>query len=355
MNASNLLTDTHGRTVRYVRLSVTDRCNLRCTYCRSNIHEKFIPHANVLRYEELLRLVRVAVGLGVQKVRLTGGEPFARKGLLSFMESLHTAHPHVDIRLTTNATLVREHVPALRDIGVRTVNISLDSFNKETFARVTGRDLLHEVRATIDALLTHNIFVKINAVAMRGVNDGELRTFVDFARTHPVDVRFIEFMPMGSDTQWNNDIFWSAEDIVREAGQSAKLVPCVRNSQSDSAPNILDTPETSDIYDGPARMFRIEGGQGRLGIITPLTNHFCHACNRLRITSDGFLRTCLFADKECALRNILRHPKLTEEKGDDIIRHIFVTANRNKPLGTALLKARQAVAVAKKNMVSIGG
>ncbi len=333
------LIDTHGRIVRYLRLSVTDRCNLRCTYCRSSIHEKFISHDHVLRYEELLRLVHVAVGLGVHKVRLTGGEPFARKGLVSFMETLHTAHPHVDIRLTTNATILREHVPALYDMGVRTVNISLDSFNKDTFARVTGRDLLHEVRAAIDALLERGIFVKLNAVAMRGVNDNELQSFVHFARDHKVDVRFIEFMPMGSDTLWSSQVFWSAQDIVSEAKGYAHLTPCMRDNSQD----------------GPAKMFQIGGGLGRFGVITPLSNHFCNACNRLRVTSDGFLRTCLFADRECALRGILRHPRLDRQQGDAILRHIFLTATRSKPLGSVLLEARKAVAVAKKNMVSIGG
>ncbi len=304
-----------------------------------------------MRYEELLRLVGVAVGLGVHKVRLTGGEPFARKGLISFMESLHTAHPHVDIRLTTNATMLREHVPALYEMGVRTVNISLDSFNKETFARVTGRDLLHEVRAAIDALLERGIFVKLNAVAMRGVNDKELQSFVHFSRDHRADVRLIEFMPMGSDTLWSSQVFWSAEDIVNEAKKYATLTPCTRDATA-----YTEQGTTQDAsYDGPARMFQVDGGRGRFGVITPLSNHFCNACNRLRVTSDGFLRTCLFADSECALRGILRHPRIDAQRGDAMLRHIFLTATRSKPLGSVLLKARQAVAVAKKNMVSIGG
>lgn len=329
------LTDQHGRTVRYLRLSVTDRCNLRCLYCRSNARERCIPHAQVLRYEEMIRIVGAAVDYGIEKVRLTGGEPFARKGFLRLVEMLRASFPSVDIRITTNGTLLRPYVAALRDLGVSAVNVSLDSFRPEGFAAVTGQDLLPDVLAAMEALLEAGIRVKINAVGMRGVNDGQLSDFLAFARTHPVDVRFIEFMPMGNGTRWSEENFWPATEILEKARRLADLEPLERHA-ADS---------------GPARMFSIRDGLGRFGLITPLSNHFCASCNRLRVTSDGWLRTCLFADKEYRLRGLLRHPGL----GIEAVRRVLELANRRKPLGVQLLRARTVTAVAGKSMVGIGG
>lgn len=333
--ANPTLTDAHGRIVRYVRLSVTDRCNLRCLYCNSNARSQFIPHDTVLRYEEMLHIVDVTVSLGVQKVRLTGGEPFARKGFVQFLEMLRTRHPQLDIRITTNATLVRPHVQMLRDVGINAINISLDSFDPARFAHITGKDMLHEVRATIDALLTAGIPLKINAVALRGLTEPELPAFVDFARQHPVDVRFIEFMPMGDDSQWSETNFWPAADIFTAINAIAPLTPCPKESQ----------------LHGPARMYTLENAAGRIGLITPLSNHFCHSCNRLRVTSDGRLRTCLFADNEFNLLPALRHAKL----GQDFLRRIFVAANGCKPIGVDILHHRGSAPVSRKHMVGIGG
>lgn len=329
------LTDAHGRIVRYVRLSVTDRCNLRCLYCNSNARTQCIPHASVMRYEEMLRIVAVAVSLGVHKVRLTGGEPFARKGFPAFLEMLRAQHPDLDIRITTNATLVRPHVSVLRDVGINAVNISLDSFDPARFARITGRELLPEVRSTIDALLAADIPLKINAVALRGFTDLELPAFVDFVREHPVDLRFIEFMPMGTDSQWSEDYFWPAAEILEALRQLSPLQLCTED------------PSTH----GPARMYSLEGAAGRIGLITPLSNHFCFSCNRLRVTSDGRLRTCLFADREYNLLPALRHPRL----GDDFLRRVFTAANERKPIGVDILRQRGAAPVSRKPMVGIGG
>ena len=202
------LHDDHGRTVRYLRLSLTDRCNLRCLYCHSNARHQCIPHEKVLRYEEMIRLVQIVRGMGVGKVRLTGGEPFARKGCDDFLLRLRQRFDDLDIRITTNGTLLEEHIPLLQRIRISAVNLSLDSFDRETFARVTGRDMLPEVLRALDAMLAAGIRVKINAVGLRGINDGQLADFVHAAMTLPVDVRFIEFMPMGSDTLWSSTSAW---------------------------------------------------------------------------------------------------------------------------------------------------
>ena len=331
------LEDGHGRTVRYIRLSVTDRCNLRCTYCRSGM-ETFIPHESVLRYEEMEQLVDMAMDMGVEKVRLTGGEPFARKGFADFLERLRAAHPALDIRVTTNGTLIGPHIQTLKAIGLNAVNLSLDTFDRDKFEQITGRDLFGKVRENMGALLDAGIPFKLNAVAMRGFNDDELPAFIDYAMRHPIDVRFIEFMPMGEGTRWSDSCFWSAPDIL-DAVKGLVAVAPVEQEQRNG---------------GPARLYTLSGpdgpGLGRLGLISPLSSHFCTSCNRLRITSDGALRTCLFDDREYRLRNALRQPKL----GIEAVRRIVTLATRDKPIGARLLERRHN-AVAQRRMTAIGG
>ncbi|WP_022655151.1 GTP 3',8-cyclase MoaA [uncultured Desulfovibrio sp.] len=335
-----VLHDSHGRSVRYLRLSVTDRCNLRCLYCRSNARRRCIPHAQVLRYEEMARIVGIAAALGIGKVRLTGGEPFARKGCEAFLAMLRGRFPDMDLCVTTNGTLLEPYIPLLRRIKMSAVNLSLDSFDRATFARVTGRDMLPSVLSALDGLLAAGIRVKINVVAMRGANDGQMDDFVHAARNMPLDLRFIEFMPMGSGTLWSPENFWSADDIREEAARRARLIPVEADALGAEAES------------GPARMYRIEGGLGRMGFISPLTNHFCLICNRLRLTSEGALRTCLFADKEYRLRGMLRHPRITDEALAAVIRR----ACADKPVGADLLRARrEGAAVAARQMVGIGG
>ena len=329
------LVDSHGRTVRYLRLSITDRCNLRCIYCCSNARQTCIPHPQVLRYEEMARMVGIMARMGVVKVRLTGGEPFARKGCDDFLFMLHKRFPDLDLRLTTNGTLLEPHIPLLQQVGVKVINMSLDSFDRDTFAHVTGRDMLPAVLASLDKLLAAGIKVKINAVAMRGINDGQMDDFVHAARSMPIDLRFIEFMPMGSGTLWNENTFWPASEIRAEAEKRTRLL-LVRDDLAEA---------------GPARMFAVAGGQGRLGFITAVSCHFCGSCNRLRITSDGNLRTCLFDDKEYGLRDMLRNTTVTDAQ----IGQILSQACAEKPIGAELLANRTKEAVASKQMVGIGG
>ncbi len=331
------LTDTRGRSVSYLRLSVTDRCNLRCLYCDSRMRQ-WLSHDQVLRYEEFLELMGLGLRLGIGKVRLTGGEPFARRGFMEFIEAARARFPELDLRLTSNATLIAPFAPRLAAAGVARINISLDTLNPATFARVTGADLYQEVRRGIDACLTAGIRVKLNAVAMRGVNDGELAGFLDLARSLPIDVRFIEYMPMGG-SEWKSEQVWRATDILAEAKTLAELTPIERGPDSSGG-------------SGPAQMFGIKGGAGRFGLITPLSNHFCGSCNRLRITSGGVLRTCLFSDRVYRLRGALRHPKL----GLPAVERILRLASQVKPLGFELLAARRAGAgVCGTAMSAIGG
>ena len=332
---SGQLKDKHGREVSYLRLSVTDRCNLRCRYCWSCENMRFIPHENILSYEEMLTLIDIAANMGVQKIRLTGGEPFVRKGFLWFLEQIITRHPNIDVRITSNATMLADKVAALAELGVKCLNISLDTFNQTKFREITGRDMLRNVTRAIDTILQHNIRLKINAVAMKGINDDELPIFINFARRNPVDVRFIEFMPMGDCTRWDSASYWPAPEILEAAKRHVTLTP-------------LGPGERKS---GPAKLFGIEGGLGRIGLITPLSNHFCNSCNRLRITPDGKLRTCLFSDKEFNLRTMLRSPDISNEKISEFIR----AATNDKPLGYKLLAEHKGTAVAEKRMSAIGG
>jgi len=334
MNELNGMTDGYGRKVSYLRLSVTDRCNLRCLYC-SAPDMRFIPHDNILRYEELIQLVDLARSLGIGKVRLTGGEPMARRNFLFLVESLMARHPDLDLRLTTNGVLLPGKAALLKELGVGAINISLDAMNPETFARITGRDEFNAVRKAIDEVLAQGPRLKINAVGLKGVNDGELKHFLNLAMEHPVDVRFIEFMPMGGETVWSPERYWSADQILADAARLVEL-----------------SPVASGERDGPARMFRLTGGKGRFGVISPMSNHFCDSCNRLRITPDGRLRTCLFSDREYRLRPLLRNPKL----GLEAARKVVFAALARKPRGYELLKLRQAQGpAAQKRMSAIGG
>ncbi|MCG8529525.1 MAG: GTP 3',8-cyclase MoaA [Desulfovibrionales bacterium] len=329
------LTDSHGRTVDYLRVSLTDRCNLRCMYCWSADGMQFIPHSNIITYEEIARLVNISVGMGISKVRLTGGEPFARRNCMRLIEMLLTEHPQLDVRLTTNATLIQGKAKQLAELGVKYINISLDTFDRKKFQQITGRDFLRNVTRAIDECMEHGLHVKINTVALKGINDDELPVFVNFARNNPVDVRFIEFMPMGNSSAWSEENFWSAEDIMKQARELADLTKLERHER----------------HSGPAKLFQVAGGKGRLGFITPMSNHFCSTCNRLRITASGGLRTCLFSDSEVNLRDMLRNECITDTDIANVIRE----ANTNKPLGVELLNAKKQTEVAHKRMNAIGG
>lgn len=329
------MSDGHGRNCRYLRMSITDRCNLACGYCVSQRRERFIAHDKILRYEEFLRLARIASSLGIQKTRITGGEPFARLGLMPFLHSLRHDFPDMRLCITTNATLLEPYLSELVSLGLYSINISLDSFNKTTVQDITGKDVLDLILHNLETLLNAGQRVKINAVAMRGITDLQMGDFIHALHQYPVDFRFIEFMPMGTNTQWNESRFISSTELLDIANQLVELEPA----------------QALDELSGPARMFSVKNAKGRFGFISAVSDHFCARCNRLRITSEGGLRTCLFSDREYRLAPALRNPKLD----DSAIAKIFQGAIARKPLGNALLENRSNLAVATRQMVRIGG
>lgn len=295
------LTDNFSRTISYLRLSVTDRCNLRCMYCMPCTSEegnehiptiKYLDHADLLTYEEMLRIVQVAVSMGMNKLRLTGGEPFVRRGILNFIKELSAIKNLEQIRLTTNGVLLKENAEMLYQTGVRHLNISLDTLIREKFMSITGRDFYREVCAGIDAAEERGFRIKLNVVAMKGINDDEFKNFAQLALDRAIQVRFIEFMPIGQGSAWQKDRYIASKDIRENYLQEYTFTPLQR-----------------DKIDGPARVFTLadrEGKSGTIGFISPLSHHFCSQCNRLRLTSEGRLRACLLRDFDTDLRKIIR-------------------------------------------------
>ncbi len=301
-NTSNgKLVDRFSRTISYLRLSVTDRCNLRCLYCMpcdnstaddsQNIY-KTIAANELLTYEELLRIVRIAINLGMSKIRLTGGEPLVRKGIMGFIEQLAVIDGLEQIRLTTNGVLLKTKAESLYGLGIRHLNISLDTLQEDKFANITGKNKLQEVLDGIDEALRLGFRIKLNVVAMRGINDDEFLSFAKLALSKEIQVRFIEFMPIGKGSVWNKKNYISAGSIHQHLEEHYSLVV-----------------EPGRGASGPARVFTIsdaEGQRGRIGFISPISHHFCDNCNRLRLTSEGKLRACLLHDGDTDLKSILR-------------------------------------------------
>ena len=294
------LIDSFGRIADDLRISVTDRCNLRCTYCMPPEGMQWLPRSEILTYEEIDRLVGVFMGLGVHTVRLTGGEPLARRELHVLVEML-AARGVPDLSLTTNGVLLAGHAETLARAGLRRVNISVDSLLRHRFAEMTRRDALERVmdglRAAEAAALQP---IKLNCVVVRGTNDDEVVEFARFSRETGYEVRFIEFMPLDADEAWTREAVVPSREVLARIDTVYPLEP-VRHG-----------PE-------PATMWRFrDGARGAIGVIASVTEPFCSSCNRIRVTSDGQFRTCLFALEETDLRALLRGGAADEEIADAV-------------------------------------
>jgi cyclic pyranopterin phosphate synthase len=283
------LIDTFGRAHNNLRVSVTDRCNLRCTYCMPE-EVVFLDRAELLTFEEITRFVRAAAPLGIDKIRLTGGEPLLRRDLPRLVGMLTQVEGIRDVGLTTNGLLLASQARALRDAGLRRINVSLDTLDPETFRRLTRRDGLDKVLEGILAAKAAGFDpVKVNAVSIRGVTEAEAVPLARFARQHGLELRFIEYMPIGADRWERGKVYFAHEILEQLEREVAPLVP-------------------ADDYDprAPAMEFRYADGGGRVGIIASISRPFCLKCNRLRLTADGKLRNCLFAVEETDVKPLLR-------------------------------------------------
>ena len=291
-----------------------------------------IPHAEVLRYEEILRVARLFGQLGIDKIRLTGGEPLARRGILNLVRGISQIEEIEDLSLTTNGVLLGECAVDLVRAGMKRINVSLDTLNREKFAYITRRDRFLEVWSGIQRALDVGLFpVKLNVVAIKGFNDDEILQFAKLTLEKPLTVRFIEFMPTGGVDFWDRDNVLTVDTIRGEIGKLGPLIP-------------ID----GEAKDGPAARFRLRGAAGELGFISPISSHFCNNCNRLRLTPEGRLRACLFSDNEIDLKSHLRN-----HCNDEKLRELLITALRDKPerhsINTSLFRKCQ------RNMATIGG
>jgi GTP 3',8-cyclase len=306
-----LLRDSYGRAIRDLRVSVTDRCNFRCFYCMPKEAMEWQPKAEILSYEEIITLAEVFVGLGVTKLRVTGGEPMVRRDLESLIERLARLPGVEDLAMTTNAHFLRGRARGLKDAGLQRITISLDSLEPERFALLTGRNGLRQVLDGIDAALEAGLHpVKVNSVMIRGVNDDQAVKFAAFAREKGVRVRFIEFMPLDNGQVWRREMVVAGEELRRRIDAVYPLEPVRRENLSETA-----------------RRWRFaDGAPGEVGFINPVTQPFCGHCSRIRLTADGMIRTCLFSTVEHNVKRLLRRGA----SRDELIEFIAATVERKE-------------------------
>ncbi len=289
-NSRPQLVDGMGRTIVNLRISVTDRCNFRCTYCMPADNVEFMDRVHLLTFEEITRVVQVVSRLGIHRLRLTGGEPSMRKDLPVLIEMLSGVDGIDDIAMTTNAFFLKEQADSLRKAGLQRLNISLDALDPEKFKHVNRRDCLQQVLEGIQASAQAGFkSIKINAVAIRNFSETEIMRLVEMGRSDGFEVRFIEFMPLDSDKTWERDKVLFGHEIVDLIRTRYDLVP-IENS----------------LEIGPASEYEFADGKGKIGIITAVSNPFCDHCNRIRMTADGKLRTCLFSTQETNLKELIR-------------------------------------------------
>jgi cyclic pyranopterin phosphate synthase len=302
------LIDNYNRQLNYLRVSITDRCNLRCIYCAPQGMIPKISHEDVLRYEEILRVVIVGARLGITKVRITGGEPLVRKGVYTFLEDLNRIEGLQDISLTTNGVLLKANAQRLWSAGVRRINVSLDTLERKKYQQITGYDMFDRVWQGIETAQALGFNpIKLNIVALKGFNEDEFADFANLTRTYPFHIRFIEYMPIGRSPLKTEDHILAPE-IEARLRAIGDLVPLERQAN-----------------DGPAQRCKLKGAQGEIGFIRPISQHFCKECNRLRLTANGHLRPCLLSDEQFDLRGPLR-----SGCHDDEIAALFLKAVQHK-------------------------
>jgi len=328
------LVDSCGRKIDYLRISITDHCNLKCYYCTPFSGRSHLKRSEILSYEELLKVVAAAVDIGITKVRITGGEPLVRKGLVQFCRMLSDINGLKSLSLTTNGIYLEDMAEPLFKAGIRRINISLDTLKPERFVKISGYNWLSRVLAGIkSAEQTGMQPIKINTVVMRGINDDEIEDLARLTLDKPYHVRFIELMPTDSPACGNYEsLFIPVEEFMKKINQMDR---------------VQIEPATDSF--GPARLCRLPGALGKVGFIAPISWHFCGSCNRLRLTADGKIKTCLFSREEIDIKTPLR----TGATQNDII-SIFKQAVAEKPSGHHL-NAKDHQNACQRAMRAIGG
>ena len=326
------LIDQYNRRLNYLRISITDRCNLKCIYCTPRQGFTKLRHKDILTYEEILRLSRIAIKLGVNKIRLTGGEPLVRRGIYEFIPKLISLPGLEDVSLTTNGIYLKDNLKKLRSSGIKRLNVSLDTLNRKKYQYITGHDGLRQV---LDGLSLAKELgfkpIKINVVVMKGINDDEITDLARLSLVEPYHIRFIEYMPLGASSEVHFSYHVQSSRIKAEIFRPGNLIP-VQKSRND----------------GPAERFRFKGAPGEIGFISPITHNFCHQCNRLRLTANGCLRPCLLSNQEVDIKGPMRAGASEEE-----LSNIFLKAALNKPYAHHVSSLNPIPVTAR--MSSIGG
>lgn len=311
--------DAHGRVIDYLRISLTDRCNFRCIYCMPEDGVCQMGHDEILRIEDIERLVKVAAGIGIKSIRLTGGEPLVRKGVVDLIESITSIDGIENVSMTTNGVLLPSMADDLKRAGLSRVNISLDTLDPEQFAYVTRVGKLEDTLAGIDAALETGFDpVKVNAVTVKSL-DQDFLAFAKLSIDRPLHVRFIEYMPVGDSSE--NGTGWGKDDVI----PSEELLAIINERAAAEGLPPLGSASSDPLGWGPARYYEFPGAKGTVGFISPLSRHFCSECNRLRMTADGKIRPCLFSDTEYDAREALRNGT------DDQVRAVLLEALGAKP------------------------
>ena len=326
-----MIEDSFGRVHDYLRISLTDNCNFRCFYCMPEEEYDFTPASRLMQKDEIVALAKIFVAQGVKKIRLTGGEPLVRKDAAAIILALGKLP--VELVMTTNGTRIAEMLPVLKEAGIKTVNISLDTLQPDKFMLITRRDVFHQVRSNIELLLQEKFTVKVNVVVMKGLNDGEIRDFIEWTRHNSIQVRFIEFMPF-SGNKWTSNKMFSYQEILDEIGKAFSVLP-VKGALHDTA-----------------KGFMVPGHEGSFAIISTMTAPFCSTCNRMRLTADGKLKNCLFSDGETDLLTALRNQ-------EDVLPLIQASIwSKKKELGGQMVpnfEELDANAINNRSMITIGG
>jgi molybdenum cofactor biosynthesis protein A len=327
------LVDNFGRQMEYVRLAVTDRCNLRCQYCMPAQGIDIVPRQELLTFKEMYRLIRVLTELGVRKVRLTGGEPFVRKDFVGFLEMLSHNDLLEAINITTNGALISQHIDRIEKFGkVKDINLSIDSLSREKFAKITRRDAFSEVYKTLELLEKSSLNLKLNIVVQSGINTDEIVDFVRFTKDKNVAVRFIEEMPFNGKGQRKMEENWTFNRILNEIKTAFDVRELVSEKSSTS------------------RNYSIENHLGTVGIIPAFTRTICYNCNRIRITSTGTFKNCLFDDGVFNLRDFMRKGASNED-----LKALFLSLVKEKPANGFIAEANREDGAASESMSTIGG
>lgn len=327
-----MITDNHGRTHNYLRISLTDKCNLRCAYCMPHESYDFMPDHHLMQADEIEQIARVFVSMGVNKIRLTGGEPMARKDFGLILRKL--AVLPVELTMTTNATLLHRHMDLIYETGVQNLNISLDTLSEEKFKKLTKRNHFAGIMENIQLALKRGLNIKINAVIMKGVNEDEVMNFIGWTKDQPLEIRFIEFMPFEGNRWEGAQVFSQQEilDLVRSAHEVTALPRSIHDT---------------------SRPYRVAGHAGSFAIISTMTAPFCSGCNRMRLTADGKMKNCLFSKEETDILTALRNGEPVEPL---IRQNIFMKAEKlGGQFGDQSLQELKGSQLVNRTMISIGG